>query len=186
MYTRKSLYDLPNEKIKHITLTEINDLYQLYEDGRIFSRVIGGYLKSSIIHKKEQVYTLVVKSIGKSTTFSKQFLIRKYFGGIPEFDFIQHVPLKGYEDEYEIYSDGKVFSKREFRFLVPKKTKTNWKFVCILDKNIKRKTLYCARAVWESFVGPIGFEYKLQFLDEDRQNCSLENLNLVMKKIYEN
>lgn len=184
MYRRTKIYDLPEVDMKHVPLTDINELYQLYEDGRIFSRIFGKWLTPCIING-DQAYGLLIHGKHHST-FSKSSLLRKYFGGIPEFEYIQHKPLKGYEEDYEIYSDGRVFSKREFRFLVPKKTKSNWKFVCVLDKRVRRKTLYCARAVWESFVGPIGFQYKLRFLDQDRQNCSLENLDLVKKKIYKN
>ena len=177
---RKPLPDMGD--LKHITLSDINDVYQLYEDGRIFTKHTGKFLKKTLIRGKE-VYGLV-DTTGVHRTVTVDLLIKKYFEGLPEFEFVKHVPLVGNEDDYQVYSDGRIFSKRQYMFLTPKKTQTNWKFVCILDQGWKRKTLYCARAVWESFVGPIGIQEKLRFIDEDRQNCSLENLDVVMKGIY--
>lgn len=183
-YQRRQLHDLPkNVTAKHVPLVDINEYYELYEDGRIFSRVTGKFLTVVLINN-HPVYCLVTN--GKNIAYSADFLVRKYFTGLPQFDYVQHVPLKGYENEYQVYSDGRIYSKINYDFLTPKKTKTNWKFVCILDKKCKRKTCYIARAVWESFVGPIGYEYKIKFLDEDRQNCCLENLDLQLKAMYEN
>ena len=169
------------DNMKHVPLTGINKLYELYEDGRIFSRLTGKWIIEQFYCKERNKlgYTLM-REDGTYSAYSKECLVRKYILGLPEFDGIKHVPYIHNED-YEVYDNGQIYSKLFYKFLTPHYTKTNWKFVCILDKEGNRKTLYNAKAVWESFNSPLNGN-KLDFISGDRKDCSLSNLKLKIKK----
>ena len=97
-YTRKVLFDLPKDKenMKHVTLTEINPIYELYEDGTVFSKVFGRFVRT--YEYKNKLYYNLIRANGGTCTYSREKLVRKYITGniTPEIEGVEHKPMIGY------------------------------------------------------------------------------------------
>ena len=169
--------ELPQKNMRHAPLSGINKDYEIYEDGSIFSRMTGKWMSLQIYgpEKNKIGYTLT-KAEGGLSSYSKDCLLREYIIGIPQIEGVKHVPYVHNED-YEIYDNGEIYSKKHYKFLTAHYSNTNWKFVCALKKDGNKFTMYNAKAVWESFVGPLNGK-KLDFISGDRRDCSLENLKI--------
>ena len=137
------IYPLPDNGLKYITVP-FDPLFVFYEDGSMYSRKSGKFMTCSYKNgsKEAAFYTLFNKNIGKSCSFSVRINLRRYFEGkLPEFEGVQHKPIKGYEDLYQFYSNGKVWSKITLKFLVSVK-KEKSQFVSIIREGQKPYTFY--------------------------------------------
>lgn len=160
------------------------------EDGRLYNSRTKRFSTAHEYNtlKGYKFFMVYNKDRSISTTISYDKVMHKYFNitpPIPEIQGVQHRPLKNYEDQYEIYSNGKIYSKRKFRFLDIKKKKTNnFLFFSAVNKNDEVKTIQLAKAVYETFMYIIPKEYAIVFKDGDRTNCSIQNLDIKIKKTY--
>ena len=181
-YTRKVLFDLPKDKenMKHVTLTEINPYYELYEDGSIFSRARGCFVRT-YLHINNNYYVLI-KAKGGTSTYSKENLVRKYIVGniTPEIEGVEHKPMLGYEGIYQIYSNGQVWSYIKNKWMTACPVKQKYLLYCLIDANGNVRTEYVHRLLAENFIvnGPLnGLE--VHHKDHNQQNNSLDNLKIM-------
>ena len=85
--------------------------------------------------------------------------------------------------KYEVYPDGKIWSYNKNRFLKPQTNKNGYKQVMLTDNEGKRKLYYLHRVVWESVTGePIPKGYEINHIDENKENNSRSNLELLSHK----
>lgn len=181
-YERKVLFDLPKDKenMKHVTLTEINPIYELYEDGTVFSRVFGRFVKT--YENRNKLYYILIRAIGGSCTYSREKLVRKYIIGniTPEIEGVEHKPMLGYEGIYQIYSNGQVWSYIKNKWMTACPVKRKYLLYCLIDANGNVKTEYVHRLLAENFIvnGPLnGLE--VHHKDHNQQNNSLDNLKIM-------
>lgn len=92
---------------------------------------------------------------------------------------VRFKPVVGYENEYLIYEDGKVFSVRKNKFLVSKPNKTVKYFQVSLWKNNKEKHFYIHRLVAIHFIPNPNDLPEVNHIDGNRQNNSVSNLEWV-------
>ena len=184
-WRNRKFFQLPKEKenMKHVQLTDINPIYELYEDGSIFSRARGTFKRSYPFHNSDY-YVLILKSQGndKSTTstFSKDNLVRKYITGkiIPQIEGVEHKPMIGYQGIYQIYSNGQVWSFVKNRWMTAcYQSKHRYQLYCLQDANGKVKTEYVHRLLAENFIlnAPLNGQ-QVHHKDHNQNNNSLDNL----------
>ena len=129
---KRRLHDLPESNLRHITL-EIDDRFQIYEDGKIFSRKSGKWLKPMVGYKGEQIYVICNYQENKRTTITVKPFLAKYFFCEPPENGIEHKPVVGLEDRYQFYRDGKMWSRITGKFLKLSTIKT-YGIYCLVDQ----------------------------------------------------
>lgn len=182
-YTRKLIFDLPKEKenLKHVSLDEINPIYQLYEDGSIFSRVAGCF-KEPYTKMHKTYLTLNIKGKG-TTTFSIDKLIRKYIIGdiTPEIEGVEHKPMLGYEGIYQIYSNGQVWSYVKGRWMTAcLQSRKKYLLYCLQDAEGKVTTQYVHRLLAQNFIlkAPLN-DCQVHHKNNNPKDNSLSNLSVL-------
>ena len=102
----------------------------------------------------------------------------------------QWLPVKGYEELYEISNFGEVKRLERLdnrgrhlkeKLLSPGKNKWGYLYV-VLSKNGFAKPFTIHRLVWQTFVGEIPEGMQCNHIDEDKENNRLKNLNLMTSK----
>ena len=84
---------------------------------------------------------------------------------------------------YEIYSDGRIYSYWTNKFLKPRTNKNGYQQVFMYDNEGKRKLYYIHRVVWEAVTGsPIPSNMQINHIDERKDNNARSNLELVSPK----
>lgn len=84
---------------------------------------------------------------------------------------------------YEIYEDGRIWSKVNKKFLKPATKPNGYQQVGLYDNNGKRHSQLVHRVCWEAVNGrkvPEGYE--LNHIDEDKTNNHISNLQLCTRK----
>jgi hypothetical protein len=84
-------------------------------------------------------------------------------------------PIEGYEGDYDIYTDGRVFSYKSNRFLSPSNDKDGYKKVVLCKNGIKGHFRVC-RLVAKAFVANPANYHLVNHLDEDKANDNASNL----------
>lgn len=168
--------ELPEKNCRFVVLETINPIYVLYEDGSLYSRVAKRFLSTT---ENGRFYNLL-KASGGQSLFSKDFLIRRFITKLQPLKNIEHKQLVD-NSVYYVTKDGRIFSTRVYQFINPCTTRSGWSVVSLI-KDKKRVTTYVAKVVWETFMGPIPKGYKISFKDNNKENCSLDNLELKTKK----
>lgn len=84
-------------------------------------------------------------------------------------------PIKGWEDKYLIYSDGRVFSLRRGKFLTPRLSMDGYERVCLCD-DAKRYEYRVHRLVAENFIDNPDNLPQVNHKDFNRRNNELQNL----------
>ena len=176
-------HQLPKEYeyLKHAPLYDISPYYEIYQNGEIYSRMSGKFLTK---HLHQKSIGISLRRNGKLTTFSIDALYRKYIIGMPEIEGVEHKPLKNYEQYYEVYSDGRVFSKREYKFLKICTNQEKYHMFSVVNDDGRITSCYIHRAVYETFVGEIPAGYQIHHIDNNNENNSLSNLQLVDRLIH--
>lgn len=176
--------ELPEEymNIKHIALNEIDEDYILLEDGRLWSRKVGKFKKTLTSKDGYLVYKLTRKDTKKCSIFPVECLVRKYFIKTAPIDQVEYKHIVD-NNKYYVTKDGRIFNVRNCSFVKPAKTNTGWLIVGLI-KDHKRVSTYVARAVYQTFVGPIERGYRLKFIDGDKSNCRLQNLTIQKIKSF--
>ena len=99
-------------------------------------------------------------------------------------------PIEGYEGLYEVSNLGRVKSLERFdrlgrkvkeKLLKPKKTENGYLRVNLCKNGIK-KPFYVNRLVYSAFVEEIPEGLQVNHIDENKENNSVENLNLMTPK----
>ena len=83
-------------------------------------------------------------------------------------------PALGYENEYEVYEDGRIFGLKRQKFLSQGDV-NGYKNVC-LHKNGVGTTKYVHQVVMEAFNGPCPDRHEVAHIDGSRDNNHLSNL----------
>lgn len=187
-WIRRTFYQLPVEKenMKHVPLTEINEYYELYEDGSVFSRASGVYIRTYLQFNKQ--YYVLSRTSGGTCTYSREKLVRKYIEGniTPELEGVEHKPMIGYEGVYQIYSNGQVWSYVKNRWMTACKTKRGYLLYCLQDAAGNVRTEYVHRLLAQNFIinGPLN-GYEIHHKDHNQQNNSLENLIIMAPREHD-
>lgn len=84
-------------------------------------------------------------------------------------------PIKGWEDKYLVYSDGRVYSLLRNKFLSPRLSLDGYERVCLFDDG-KRYEYRVHRLVAEAFLENPENAPQVNHKDFNRQNNCLENL----------
>lgn len=185
-YRKHKEHQLPKEKenMKHVTLTEINPYYELYEDGSIFSKIRGIFLRPQN-NKGKQVYIVKAPARGMGfTTLSITQLLRDYFYDktAPQLEGVEHKPMIGYEGIYQIYSNGQVWSFVKCKWMTAcLQSKKRYYLYCLQDAEGKVTTKYVHRLIAENFIlnGPLPNKYQIHHKDHNPKNNSVENLQVL-------
>ena len=182
IYKRK-LHELPEQyqNIRHTTINGASS-YIMLEDKRIWSKRKNDFLHPSDMHGLPAV--CLILDNGKTMTTTVERLYRQNLVSMPQIEGVQHKPMKGYQNLYQIYSNGMIWSKRFNLPLQICHTKQGYDLVCLEDQNKKLKTGYIYRLVYQNFVGPIPEGYQLHHINGDHRNNSIENLQLVIREIH--
>lgn len=176
----KNFKEVPEEFCNEEFVEIYEGRYVLFKDGKVWSKVMGKFITPyetvqgrmngiAICYNHKQVNTTI------------DHLLKMFFCNLPEIEGVEHKPMFGYEDYYEIYSDGRIWSKHQLKWLSQCVSNTGWVLCCIYGKDGKRKTAYVANEVWKSFKGSINEKLKVAFKDEQKTNCNLSNLYLTNK-----
>lgn len=83
--------------------------------------------------------------------------------------------IAGYEGEYAVTEDGKVWSYKTKRYLKPEITKNGYLKVCLSKKSQKRKH-FVHRLVAEAYINNPDKLSDVNHKDENKQNNSINNL----------
>ena len=84
---------------------------------------------------------------------------------------------------YEIYSDGRIWSNSRNKFLKPQTTKDGYQQVNLVDNEGKMKRYTVHKIVYEAVSGkPIPKGYEINHIDERKDNNARSNLELVTHK----
>lgn len=140
---KPKIYPLPQNGLKYIKIP-FDENFIFYEDGSMYSRRSGKFMTSFYYNNNPNAafYTLFDRNLGHTVSFSVRINLRRYFfGTLPQIEGVEHKPIKGYEDLYQFYSNGKVWSKTSLKFLVSIK-KSNSQFVSIIKEGQKPYTFY--------------------------------------------
>lgn len=112
----KELFKIPERNMRYIEL-DIHPDYVLYQNGDLYSRVTGKYITKTINDKGIQMYSFRNIFTNKNTTITIKSAIRKYFfNQLPQIPGVKHQTIVNFPD-YELYSNGKVWSKNSCFFL---------------------------------------------------------------------
>lgn len=82
--------------------------------------------------------------------------------------------------KYEIFVDGRIWSKKSKKFLKPQTTRNGYQKVCLFDNEGKRHQEYVHRITWMAVNGvwEIPKCYDIHHCDEDKMNNQIANLLL--------
>lgn len=85
--------------------------------------------------------------------------------------------------KYEVFDDGRIWSYKTKRFLKPSTNNLGYQVVTLSDNEGKIKTYNVHRVVWEAVTGSqIPEGYEINHIDENKDNNSKSNLELVSHK----
>lgn len=180
---KRETFELPEElkQIKHAVLKGASN-YIIFEDKRVWSKSRNKFKKPTLMNGNPGL-TLVLDN-GKTRTTTIEQLYRENLIIMPQIEGVEHKPMNGYQNLYQIYSNGMIWSKRENHALSVCHTKQGYDLVCLQDQNVKLKTGYIYRLVYQNFVGPIPENYQIHHINGNHRDNSIENLQLVTKSVH--
>lgn len=86
-------------------------------------------------------------------------------------------------DKYEVYDDGRIYSYKSKKFLKPTKFKNGYYRVGLTNNEGKVKLFTLHRVIYEAVTGePIPEGYEINHIDENKENNSRSNLELLTHK----
>ena len=93
------------------------------------------------------------------------------------------LPIKDYENLYLVSNTGKIknaLTNKVLKGALNSKTAyTQYRFVQLYKPNTKRKTAYIHLLVFDTFVGTDRTGYEVDHIDNNQENNSLSNLQLI-------
>lgn len=85
--------------------------------------------------------------------------------------------------KYEVYSDGKIWSYSQKKFLKPTTNHNGYQRVLLSDNEGKRKWYFVHRVIWEAVTrSTIPEGMQVNHIDERKDNNARSNLNLMSPK----
>lgn len=86
-------------------------------------------------------------------------------------------------DNYDVYEDGRIWSYKTKKFLKPTTNKRGYLLVGLTDNEGNRKKYQLHRVIYEAVTGEtIPKELQCNHINEDKMDCSFENINLLTPK----
>lgn len=157
--------------------------YLVSEEGNVFDTKTKRYKSLLTVTKNGNDYFLyrLMNDQGQDKAIYISSIIRKTFNNqLPEFPNVEHKPLKDYEDRYEVYSDGKIWSKFKHSFLLLNDNQNGYLQFFVYGIG-KRKPKLIHRIVYETFAGPIYEGYQINHKDQNKSNNDISNLEQMLK-----
>lgn len=165
------LYDNENELNGNLSVEEVILLKFKELEG-----LITKYIESRKMGEKIDDDT--VKEI-KLKQYKKYINYKNIYNNI---DNTRKYKFRDYKN-YEIYSDGRIWSKSRNKFLKPQTTKDGYQQVNLIDNEGKMKRYTVHKIVYEAVSGkPIPKGYEINHIDERKDNNARSNLELVTHK----
>ena len=185
----KDYAQLIKDRINHVQIEEYPN-YQLFENGKIWSWKQLCWAKPVMINEKDEYYNLINQSQNKHVTFRLATLMFEYFHKIINSDQneLRHETIKEFPD-YEIYQNGKIWSKRFSKFIKPR-IQGGHQIVWLSKKDNPKakKAKHYGRFVhdllYEHFINPIPAGYVIHHLDFCKTNNDLNNLILMTAEAH--
>lgn len=138
--------------------------------------LINKYIESRKIGEKIDYGT--VKEI-KLKQYKKYINYKNSYNNI---DNTRKYKFRDYNN-YEIYSDGRIWSNSRNKWMKPQTTKDGYLQVNLVDNNGKMKRYTVHKIVYEAVSGkPIPEGYEINHIDERKDNNAISNLELVTHK----
>lgn len=87
---------------------------------------------------------------------------------------------------YEVFEDGRIWSKYSKKFLKPATTRDGYQKVCLVDNNGKKHMQYVHLVTWIAIKGEIPKGMQINHIDECKTNNAIWNLELCTPKYNNN
>ena len=145
--------------------------YLIYEDGRLYSKSRDKFINARPNRKNSKSTKITLWKDGKGKDFSLQKLIGMYYppqGG---------TPIKDWET-YEIFPDGRIWSKHYYRYVKPTLGKGGY-YAIKLNHNKIGKFLKIHRLLALTFIPNPNNLPCVDHIDRDKTNNNLDNLRWV-------
>ena len=145
--------------------------YLIYVDGRVYSKKSNKFLTARKNKKNSKTHKVQLWKDGKSKDFAIEKLTGKYYppqGG---------TPIKDWES-YEIFPDGRVWSKYYYKFMTPNLGKSGY-YTLLLRHNKIKKTLKLHRLLAMTYIPNPDNLPCVDHIDRDKTNNNLDNLRWV-------
>ena len=85
--------------------------------------------------------------------------------------------------KYAASVDGEIYSFKTNKILKPQDMGNGYKYICIFDRDKEKyRNYYIHRFVWECYQGIITNDKEINHRDENKQNNSISNLELMSRK----
>lgn len=149
MGQHKIKYPIPNLNLRYVQLP-IDPSYIFFEDGSLYSRKNGIWMARANNGRGTDIYMVRDPKTGRSKSFSISAAIRKFFN--PDLDQIEGLDHKTIKDfpNYELYSNGKVWSRTHNKFLKGAFNGKNY-FVALRNDKGEQTTFYPQKVLEEYF-----------------------------------
>lgn len=155
--------------------------YQIMEDGRIYNTKTKRYVVHTYSTVKGYHFETVglVDDNGKIHRFNVDSLVRRTMNSdLPELEGVEHKPMLDYEDIYEVYSNGKVWSKKYCKWMYLQDNGNGYLMFIASKDGIKVPKLV-HRVVVETFRRRMYEDEEANHIDKDRSNNQLDNLQIM-------
>lgn len=96
----------------------------------------------------------------------------------PEIEGVEHKPLYGFEEKYQCYTNGQIWSRHKGCFLYQQDNGEGYLMVYIF-RNYQRIPKLVHRAVVETFIRPMVPGEQVNHINNDSHSNQLENLQIL-------
>lgn len=125
-------YSIPDLGCKYILLPFDNE-FVFYQNGNLFSLKTGAFIKKQITNHGVEFYSIRNGQLKKTHTFVIEQAIKVYFHNQLPQNGCKHSTIKDFPN-YQLYSNGRVWSKKNFIWLKGATTNTSY-FVTLVNEN---------------------------------------------------
>jgi hypothetical protein len=138
----------------------------LYENGIVYN----SKTNKNLTIKADNCFEISLN--GKRKSFSLKRLINKYFNRP-----LNLKPVPGYETKYAATIEGKVYSFVREEFIIPTKSKNGY-----LQLRLEKDSWYLHRVIAITFIPNPNNLPEINHKDENKENCSIDNLEWCDRK----
>jgi len=145
--------------------------YLIYEDGKVFNKSRDKFISARKNRKNSKTNKITLWKDGKGKDFAIEKLTGKYYppqGGTPIKDF----------ETYEVFPDGRIWSKYYYRFMTPNLGNGGYYLVRLTHNKIS-KMLKIHRLLALTFIPNPDNLPCVDHIDRDKTNNNLDNLRWV-------
>lgn len=148
-----------NQFVEEKTIEDYPD-YAIRRDGTVINKRTNKLVPISKTGGTRVSDSVVIYQNGKQTSRTIKSLLRKYFGGVgaPQIEGVEHKPMIGFQNRYQIYSNGQVWSKTKQRWMTAcLESKKRYYLYCLQNEQGQVTTQYVHRLLAENFItlGPL-------------------------------